>query len=294
MNSAEQMAIKAVQNPSQTAETGLTAGLIERMAAAAVLTAVGAALALGWFYRQQLSAALDPEQDFGYILGIVGGSLMLILLGYPLRKRLKPRSTMVGSVRFWFQLHMFLGLVGPTAILFHARFSSNSFNGTVAMVAMIVVASSGLIGRFLYSRVHRGYSDRKLELRSLKLEMHGLLEELDAGGVVQGAVRQELEQFEAAAITAGGAFWSGAGAVLGLGVRSRLVERRLGRKLRAAGRGGTARLERTLADFFISLRRAAEFAFFDRLLRLWHLLHLPLFIILVASAILHIVAVHMY
>ena len=225
-------------------------------------------------YRQQLSAALDPEQDFGYILGIVGGSLMLILLGYPLRKRLKPRSTMVGSVRFWFQLHMFLGLVGPTAILFHARFSSNSFNGTVAMVAMIVVASSGLIGRFLYSRVHRGYSDRKLELRSLKLEMQGLLEELDAGGVVQGAVRQELEQFEAAAITAGGAFWSGAGAVLGLGVRSRLVERRLGRKLRAAGRGCTAQLERTLADFFISLRRAAEFAFFDRLLRLWHLQNL--------------------
>ena len=89
MNSAEQMAIKAVQNPSQTAETGLTAGLIERMAAAAVLTAVGTALALGWFYRQQLSAALDPEQDFGYVLGIVGGSLMLILLGYPLRKRLK-------------------------------------------------------------------------------------------------------------------------------------------------------------------------------------------------------------
>ena len=40
--------------------------------------------------------------------------------------------------------------------------------------------------------------------------------------------------------------------------------------------------------------RAAEFAFYDRLLRLWHLLHLPLFVVLVAAAILHIVAVHMY
>jgi hypothetical protein len=47
-------------------------------------------------------------------------------------------------------------------------------------------------------------------------------------------------------------------------------------------------------DFFKSVRRAAEFAFYDRLLRLWHLMHLPLFFLLVAAALLHIVAVHMY
>jgi hypothetical protein len=46
--------------------------------------------------------------------------------------------------------------------------------------------------------------------------------------------------------------------------------------------------------FFAAVRRAGEYAFYDRMLRLWHILHLPLFFILIATAILHIVAVHMY
>ena len=56
----------------------------------------------------------------------------------------------------------------------------------------------------------------------------------------------------------------------------------------------SANVRALLDDYFEAVRRAAEFAFYDRLLRLWHLLHLPLFIVLVAATILHIVAVHMY
>ena len=57
----------------------------------------------------------------------------------------------------------------------------------------------------------------------------------------------------------------------------------------------TARTLRAgINDDFEAVRRAAEFAFYDRLLRLWHLLHLPLFFVLVAAAILHVIAVNMY
>lgn len=288
------MANKTAKQAGNAATPGLTAGRVERLVAAGVLIAVAMMLVTGWLYRQQTAALLNPEGDFGYYLGIVGGSLMLILLGYPLRKRIKPRSKSFGSVRFWFHLHMLLGLLGPTAVLFHARFSSNSFNGTVAMAAMLVVASSGLLGRFLYSRVHRGYSDRKLELRALKLELNGLLDAIEAGGGLQAQLRHELEQFETVAIKAGGAFWSSAAAVVGLSVRSRIAERRILRDLRNAGREKSRTLRRLLEAYFVGLRRAAEFAFYDRLLRLWHLFHMPLFVILVASVILHIVAVHMY
>lgn len=291
---AELMTSKSTKHASVASVPGLTAGSFERWVSTAVLLTVGGALLAGWLYRGQIGVALDPDQDFGYYLGIVGASLMLILLGYPLRKRLKPRSSSFGTVRFWFLLHMLLGLLGPTTILFHARFSSSSFNGTVAMAAMLVVASSGIIGRFLYSRVHRGYSDRKLELRALKLELQDLLAELDADGSLQDHARQELEKYEVSAIAAGGAFWSSAGAVIGLSVRSRRAERRLGRQVRAGGSGAARPVDRLVAQYFVGVRRAAEFAFFDRLLRLWHLLHMPLFVILVASAVLHVVAVHMY
>jgi hypothetical protein len=291
---AERMASKTEPLPSNAPAPGLTAGLIERVASALVLLAVAGALAAGWFYRRQFSDVLNPEQNFGYYLGIVGGTMMLILLGYPLRKRVRPRSRSFGSIRFWFHLHMLLGLLGPTAVLFHARFSSSSFNGTVAMWAMIVVACSGLIGRFFYSRVHRGYSDRKLEMRALRTEMSDLLAQLESAGALPGNVREELEQFEAVAIKAGSAFWSSANAVVGLSIRSRSAERRMLGNLRKIAPDNARALRSTLAAYFIAVRRAAEFALYDRLLRLWHLLHMPLFVILVAAIVLHIVAVHMY
>lgn len=43
-----------------------------------------------------------------------------------------------------------------------------------------------------------------------------------------------------------------------------------------------------------SVQRLAQLAVFERLFSLWHVLHVPLFWLLVASAIAHVVAVHMY
>lgn len=263
---------------------------VERVVSAVVIALVSATLLAGWLARGQLDRWVNPEQGFGYVLGIVGGSMMLVLLGYPIRKRLRgPRRTM-GSVGFWFRFHMLLGLLGPMAILYHARFTFGSFNSAMALAAMIVVAGSGLVGRFLYSRVHRGYSDRKLELRGLKQDMDGLLGDLSAAN----APREVLQDFEHSAVRAGGAFASSMRAVVGLGLQSRLAERRLARMLPPPTTPGGQAARQTLAGFFVAVRRSAEFAFYDRLLRLWHLLHLPLFVVLVAAAILHIVAVHMY
>jgi len=277
-------------NPGHQA--GLSASRIERLVSLLVLAGVAVAIVLGWLDRN--APSIDPERGFGYALGIIGGLMMLLLLAYPLRKRAKRALRPAGSVGFWFRFHMLLGLAGPLAILFHSRFTFGSLNSAVALSSMIVVASSGLIGRFLYSRVHRGYSDRKLELRSLKEEMDSLLEVLARGGISREQIRERLQPFEQRAVEAGGAFWSSARAVLGLGVGTRTAERRLRASLARIEGADTDAIADTAAHFFQASRRAAEFAFYDRLLRLWHLLHLPLFILMVAAVILHIVAVHMY
>jgi hypothetical protein len=268
----------------------LTPSSVENILSAVVLAGVVAALVYGWLHRD--GGLPDPEHGLGYALGIIGGSMMIILLGYPLRKRAKAKS--IGSVGFWFRFHMLLGLLGPTAVLYHSRFTFGSLNSAVALGAMIVVASSGLVGRFLYARVHRGYSGRKLELRGLKLEMDETLAALEAEGISHAQVLAQLQPFEDRAVEAGRAFGSSAWAVVDLGIRSRLAERRIRRNLPRAGSTELDRLHANLAHFFVAVRRSAAFAFYDRLLRLWHLLHLPLFFMLVAAAILHIVAVHMY
>jgi len=45
---------------------------------------------------------------------------------------------------------------------------------------------------------------------------------------------------------------------------------------------------------FDAVRRVAELATYERLFSLWHLLHLPLFFMLLVAGVVHIVAVHVY
>jgi hypothetical protein len=220
--------------------------------------------------------------------------MMLVLLAYPVRKRMRTTARSAGSVGMWFRIHMLLGLLGPLAILYHSRFSWGALNSAFALGAMIIVATSGLVGRFFYSRVHRGYSGRKLELRSLKQDMDATLQILEGRGLGQRDLTSGIQPFEDRAIRAGSHFWSSAAAVIGLGIETRLAERRLLAELPRGADRRTMHLRELVGDYFEAVRRAAEFAFYDRLLRLWHLLHLPLFVILVAAAVLHIVAVHMY
>ena len=42
------------------------------------------------------------------------------------------------------------------------------------------------------------------------------------------------------------------------------------------------------------LRHAAYLTFFERLFALWHIVHMPLFFLMVVAAGIHIVAVHLY
>ena len=49
-----------------------------------------------------------------------------------------------------------------------------------------------------------------------------------------------------------------------------------------------------LTRHLVAVRRVSEFELVVRLFGLWHLLHLPLFFLLVVTALVHVLAVHMY
>ena len=49
-----------------------------------------------------------------------------------------------------------------------------------------------------------------------------------------------------------------------------------------------------IRNFTMLLGRVAQFSFYERLFALWHVLHLPIFLMMVLSAIAHVLAVHMY
>jgi hypothetical protein len=51
---------------------------------------------------------------------------------------------------------------------------------------------------------------------------------------------------------------------------------------------------RAVRAHLVAVRKVAQFSFYERVFTLWHLLHLPLFWLLVIAGVVHVVAVHLY
>ena len=122
-------------------------------------------LLYGWTLRDD--NYLTAEDGAGYLLGILGGSLMLAILFYPLSKRVALLTRLI-PIRYWFGFHMLLGTVGPAMILFHANFQLGSTNSTVALASMLLSAGSGILGRYLYTRIHHGLYGTRIKFKELK------------------------------------------------------------------------------------------------------------------------------
>ncbi len=260
---------------------------------------IAALLALGWLNRDR--QPFNAETGVGYYLGIIGGSMMLLLLVYPLRKRIKALRVL-GPIAWSFRLHMMLGILGPTLILFHSGFSWGSTNSNVALVCMLVVASSGLIGRYVYKRIHHGLYGSKTSLAELTAHSAILAESLTERLAQLPALLQRLQQLETHVREEPRHLLQSLWRYLSIGPRNWLTHIRLRRDIQRAVAslpGGEAReLQHQLLAharaYLENSRKIAEFTFYERLFALWHLFHLPLFIMLVISGFVHVFAVHVY
>ncbi|MGB1091885.1 MAG: hypothetical protein ACPGYX_07160, partial [Oceanobacter sp.] len=125
---------------------------------------VGWVLFRGWQLRD--ASYLNPEEGAGYWIGILGGSCMLALLLYPVRKHWQVMRNW-GPLKHWFRAHMLLGILGPSLILFHSNFGLGSTNSNVALFCMLLVAGSGLVGRYLYTRIHYGLYGQRASVSEL-------------------------------------------------------------------------------------------------------------------------------
>src|SRR5688572_9887530 len=123
------------------------------------------AVSMGWIVTRE-RALVDPLDGFGYWLGVAGASLMATLLLYPLRKRLR-WMRVLGPTKHWFRMHMIFGVAGPVLILYHCNFSFGSVNDTVALSCTLLVAGSGLVGRYLYMKIHVDLDGHRATLREL-------------------------------------------------------------------------------------------------------------------------------
>jgi hypothetical protein len=258
-------------------------------------------------WRQRNEGHLTPETGTGYWLGITGAVIVLLLLLYPLRKRLRIMRTL-GRVPAWFRLHMIFGIIGPSLILVHTNWHLSSLNATVALIAMLIVVASGISGRYLYSKVHMGLYGRKAEVRQILADASALKHALGENFPPTEQLLKELHAFEVRILTPRRGFLSQSWVFFTLGIRRYFLRDRLMHIAKAAiNREGTrrgwsqrarrnriARVRKHLGLYFAAITKAARFGVYERLFALWHVLHMPLYFLLVAAAIIHVVAVHLY
>lgn len=262
---------------------------------------------VAWGMHAHLERYITPQRGLGYWLGITGGSLMLLLLVYSLRKRVSWLRWM-GGLPAWFEFHMVLGVVGPMLVLFHANFKLGATNSDVALFSMLLVAGSGLVGRYIYTRLHArmdGHGDTLEQLKAVGERLRtqetsmallpGLLEAIDRvelrlieppkGSIARSlhlitgtarihiaryVVRREIKQAVAKAIFRA----------------SPLISQHAPRLAEVARRYAYRRLD--------AGRRLREYKLYSRLFSYWHVLHIPLFFMLLIAGVVHVIAVNVY
>jgi hypothetical protein len=213
-----------------------------------------------------------------------------------------------GKVKGWFWFHMCLGIGGPWLILIHSQFRIGSLNAGVALYSMCVVVASGVVGRFIYVRIHRGLYGERTSLRDLR-QRAGLVEDNARSRLhFCPAVEARLKAFEARELKEGAGWATHLRQVTVLPVQQWLTYLRCVYELhgplhRLAGkynwsasdlRRRKRRARRLVDQYLHSVVRVAQYTAYERVFALWHLAHLPFIYLLVISAIVHVVAVHAY
>jgi len=264
-------------------------------------------LVLGIAWVAQHNKIYRPGDDFGYYLGIVGGVMMLTLLLYPLRKHFRFLNAL-GAIRHWFRLHMLFGILGPVLIIIHSAFGIGSLNAGVALVCMLLVAGSGVIGRFIYTRIHHGLYGRKTTFDEIQAELGMHSDEVRSKFHFAPRVETHLKLFGEYARQEPSAFLPAAWRFLTLALKARWVRSQCRRELRRLLRKHAAQrqwsrdkyrhrvaaADQMIRGYLDSVRNTAQFHAYERLFSLWHILHVPFVFMLVISGVVHVIAVHMY
>lgn len=258
-------------------------------------------------WRLSQLGLFQAGDDLGYWLGVAGGVMMLLLFTYPLRKHFRFAHGW-GRVKWWFLVHMLLGVGGPLLILLHSTFRIGSLNAGVALYSMLIVAASGVIGRFIYARVNRGLRGETTDFKALQTRAGLDQQDVRSRLAFAPAVEQILKDFEQRELSATAGWGTHLRRVFWLPIRQWLTYKACVDALRdplrrladhsqwsdADRQRRTAQARKLVRRYLNAVTRVAQYTAYERLFSLWHIAHIPFVYLLVISAIVHVVAVHAY
>ena len=176
---------------------------------------------------------------------------------------------------------------------------------------MLIVAGSGLVGRYLYGHIYSSLAGRRIEAVSFFEEATEEMAAIsDAQNLlsVTGKNFENLSKLTQRAVKPKRSVLGAIAHRLQIGRDARSLTRTMSRGARRQQKASPAaralsgrqrrkqlrQFEEQIDLHFDAVRKAASLAVYERLFALWHLLHLPLFVMLVGAVVVHILAVHLY
>ena len=203
---------------------------------------------------------------------------------------------------------MILGVAAPLAALYHCSFQLGSLNSRIALFSALLVAGSGLVGRFIYSKIHHGLYGRKANLKELLARVKLTQPGVGALGQFVPDLMKMISAFDREVLVPPKSTFQSLVLPLSLAFKMRCQQYRLMRFTRqsllfqASCSSVVAeqrpRLEKAVRQFIREhlrhVRRVAEFTAYERLFALWHKVHFPFFVTLVVTVVVHVFVVHLY
>jgi hypothetical protein len=237
--------------------------------------------------RHPLHVWLKPSGPVGQTAGIVTFAMFVFMWLYPLRKKLR-RLAFTGSLGRWLDVHIACGLLIPFVGAVHAGWR---FQGLIGLgyVAMLLVSASGVVGKYLYSRIPRSRSGVELGLEQAEARRRALLAEIArASGLDPDEIERVLSPGDARGFT--GLARAVTDLLAGDVARWRAV-RRLRHELRNLDPSSIREIVRLARREMALAQQLRMLAATHRVFRFWHVAHRPFAISAFVAVTIHVVVV---
>lgn len=241
--------------------------------------------------RSPLHPWLRPSGYIGQSAGILSVLIFVFLWLYPFRKKHRWLAW-TGAMSKWMDVHVATALVLPFLAAIHAAWR---FDGVIGLGywSMIIVALSGIAGRYLYVHIPRSASGLELTAEEIAAERHELMVSVaETSGLpvaqVESVLRSDPTPHEGAGFMK----------TIVLMVKDDLARRRAARALRriCANRPGGQQLDRRalrevvrLASREMALTQQARMLEATRnIFRFWHVAHRPFALTALVAVLVHV------
>ena len=226
-----------------------------------------------------------PSGLIGQGLGILGTLMMVVgVVSYMLRKRWTFLHRF-GKLSSWLTFHIFLCTLGPFLVLLHTTFKFGNI-ASISFWSMAIVVASGIFGRYVYIRIPKTVNGQFLSPQVINQAYVSLIQRIASKTQLPVAYLEKLTKLSRPSGRIIPAIYQS----IGFELRTRKLKQYFNTEMKK--QGVTEELRQwaipQLIDNAHLQVRAHVMQPFIRAFGYWHVLHIPLALVMLIALVIHV------